>query len=211
MSKLRPLMLLKLIVPAALGLALINAVPRVEAQVRQNTAYEEKKQAERINEQRFASLMAAVGIQVDPAASATTSQSFQSLRLQLTTNVTSAAASTSLAQTFSASINSSERHLGQLPRNRSIELSSQHLVLVTVDSANRLRWWSMVPDPRLLRAESPDSNNRLSGSVIYQPRVDTSFAIPDDASATELRFYHPQWTDDRFVLTLVGSVGLNRN
>jgi hypothetical protein len=26
-----------------------------------------------------------------------------------------------------------------------------------------------------------------------------------------LRFYHPQWTDDRFVLTLVSSVRVNKN
>ncbi len=211
MRKFPLLILLKLLVPAALGLSLINAVPGVEAQVRQNTALDEKKQAERINEQRFASLMAAVGVQVDPATRATTGQAYQALRVQLTTNATSATASNSLGQTFSTVISSSDRRVGQLPRFRSVELSSQHLVLVTVDSANRLRWWSMVPDPRILRAETPDANNRLSGKVIYQPSVDTSFAIPDDAAATELRFYHPQWTDDRFVLTLVSSVGLNKN
>ena len=155
--------------------------------------------------------MSAVGILLDPKNRLTTTQTYQALRLVLTTNTTPAANSNSLAQTFVTSLNSSERRPGQLPRHRSIELSAQHLVVLTVDSSNRLRWWSQIPDPRILRAEEPQANNRLSGRVIYQLSVEASVEIPDDPSATELRFYHPQWTDDRFVLTLVSSVELNKN
>jgi hypothetical protein len=199
-----------LLVPAAL-VSLTLAVSDAKGQVRQDPAMEVKQQTERINEQRFASLMFAVGIQVDPTNRATIGQNYQAVRLQLTTSVTSAGTSDSLAQTFSASVNSSERRAGQLPRHRSIELSSQHLVVLTIDGANRLRWWSLIPDPRLLRAESPDANNRLSGRAIYQPNIEAVVEIPDDAAAAELRFYHPQWTDDRFVLTLVSSVRVNKN
>ena len=201
----------KLFVPAALILSLAFAVSGLKAQVRQSTSLEEKRQTERINEQRLASLMSAAGIQVDPTSRAATGQNYQAMRLQLTTNVTTAGASDSLAQTFLTAVNSSERRAGQLPRHRSIELSSQHLVVLTIDNATRLRWWSLIPDPRLVRAESPDANNRLSGRVIYQPNIEAVVAIPEDSAATELRFYHPQWTDDRFVLTLVSSVGLNKN
>ena len=200
-----------LLVPAALVLSLAHAVPGVNAQSGQTPSVEQKKQTEILNEQKLASLMSAVGVLVDPKNRVTTSQTYQALRLDLTTSATSPANRNSLAQTFVTSIDSSERRPGQLPRHRSIELSSQHLVLVTVDSANRLRWWSQISDPRILRAEEPDASNRLSGRVIFQSSVEASVEIPDDPSATELRFYHPKWTDDRFVLTLVSSVGLNKN
>jgi hypothetical protein len=197
-SRLLNLMTSLLLVPA------IVLSPALDA----NGQTEQKAQAERINEQKLASLMATVGIRVDRANYFVSGQTYQSLGLVLTTD---RSANNSLIQTFTARVNSNERRTGVLPRHRSMELSSQHLVLVTVDTSNHLRWWSSIPDPRILRAEEPDANNRLSGRVIFQPTVEAMIEIPDDPSAIELRFYHPQWTDDRFVLTLVSTVALKKN
>ncbi len=205
-----PLKLMPGLLLATIALSLTGAFNVAKAQNQQNIQVEEKRQAERINEQKLASLMAVAGIQVDQASRVNLGETYQSLQLKLNTN-SNAAVSTSLAQTFSTNIRSSERRNGELPRHRSVELSSQHLVVLTVDSANRLRWWTLISDPRLIRAEEADVNNRLSGSVVYQPDFETIVEIPDDPVATELRFYHPQYTGDHFDLTLVSTVSLNKN
>ncbi|PWT93213.1 MAG: hypothetical protein C5B55_04980 [Blastocatellia bacterium] len=197
----------RLLLLSALLVTQASLIARAQTGGKQSSP--DKRQSEVLNEQRLASLMSAVGIRVDQASRFTPGLTYQSLRLRLTTDTKPAnAAITSLAQKFTSSITSSERRSGQLPRQRSLELSSQHVVLLTVDNANHLRWWSLIPDPRILRAEEPDASNRLSGTIIYQPNVETIFEIPDDPVATELRLYHPQWTEDGFVLTLVSTLSL---
>jgi len=198
------------VVCALLLTAVISSAAR-QARSSESQAVEQKTQAERINEQKFASLMSSVGVQADLLNRVTPGATYRSLRLQIATNSDATAANNSLAQTFLTSVNSDQARTGELPRYRSFELSSQHLVVVTLDGTNRLRWWSLIPDPRILRAEEPDANGRLSGKVIYQGNVEVVLEIPDDAAANELRFYHPQWTDGRVALVLVSTVALHKN
>ena len=201
------------IFPSIAVALLIGAISNAAAQTRtsESQAYAQKIEAERINDQKFSLLMSTVGVQTDLSNRFTPGQSYQSVRLQLVTNSELAAPSNSLAQAFSTSINSNERLTGELPRYRSFEMSSQHLVVITIDSTNHLRWWSLIPDPRILRAEEPDSNGRLSGKVLYQSNVEVILEIPDDAAAIQLRFYHPQWTDGKVTLVPVSSVALRKN
>src|SRR5215510_10345268 len=124
------------------AMSVSSVVIPARAQSQQKGQADERRQAERINEEKLTSLMSAAGISVDNSNRFTPGSTYQSLQLQLTTSSKSVANS-SLAQDFSTSVKSSERRTGELPRHRSIELSSQHLVVVTVDNANRLRWWSL--------------------------------------------------------------------
>ena len=89
-----------------------------------------------------------------------------------------------------------------------MELASDHLLVLTVSDGPRLRWWSLIPEPRILRSESPGPNGQLTGEVIYQSSVDFTVNIPDDAEAVELRFYHPRWTGEDFVPVLINTIPL---
>jgi len=207
-----PLKFLTVFVSVACALLLTGVISSAARQARSSAsqAVEQKNQAERINEQKFASLMSSVGVQADLSNRVSPGETYRSLRLQIVTN-SEATAPNNSARTFLTSVNADQARTGELPRYRSFELSSQHLVVVTVDGTNRLRWWSLIPDPRILRAEEPDASGRLSGRVIYQGNVEVVLEIPDDATANELRFYHPQWTDGRVALVLVSTVALHKN
>ncbi|MBI4478728.1 MAG: hypothetical protein HY651_01785 [Acidobacteria bacterium] len=92
----------------------------------------------------------------------------------------------------------------KLPRQRSAELSSDLLLVVSLDSDNRLMSWALIPDPRLIRAEFPNAAGELRGQVLQRPEVEFLVLVPDHASLAELRFYHPRWTGETFILELAG-------
>ena len=64
------------------------------------------------------------------------------------------------------------------PRQRSPELSSDHLVIAVLDAQETVRHWQIVIDPRLVRGEFPDAAGNLQKTVIY--RSDVEFSVLDD-------------------------------
>jgi hypothetical protein len=92
------------------------------------------------------------------------------------------------------------KRLGTLPRNRSLELSPAHIFIAGVDATNKLRWWSIVHDPRLVRAETQTPTGELRGEDYYVSNVTLLVAFPDDPEIANLRFYHPFWNGTEFDL-----------
>lgn len=100
------------------------------------------------------------------------------------------------------------RGKGSLAKQRSLELSPEHVLLVTVDADSRLRWSALIPDPRVLRSEGPGADGALEGVRLYQPDAEFVVHIPEDAQAAELRFYHPLPSGEGFSLQLLSTVSL---
>ncbi|HXD34197.1 MAG TPA: hypothetical protein VN643_23980 [Pyrinomonadaceae bacterium] len=98
---------------------------------------------------------------------------------------------------------SASKKSGSLPRARSLELSPNQLLAIAVDGKNSLRWWKLLLDPRLVRAEAPNANGDLQGEELYLTKVEFWVAIPDDPDIKEVRLYHPRWTGRDFQLELV--------
>ena len=99
-----------------------------------------------------------------------------------------------------------ERREGGLPKQRSAEMSSDHVVVVALDAEGRMRWCGLVEDPRLLRAEWPGADGELTGRVLYKESAEFFVAYPDDDSIKEIRLYHPDWDGRDFSLKPVGAV-----
>lgn len=97
---------------------------------------------------------------------------------------------------------------GSLPRPRSLELSEEQVLVVAVGADNQMRWWTLIPDPRLTRAEFPGPNGELTGQTVVRTEADFSVAYPADPSITELRLYHPRLTDGGFVLETIGAAAV---
>ncbi len=95
---------------------------------------------------------------------------------------------------------------GSLPRRRAVELAETELFVAAVDANNRLVWWHVMGDPRVLRAESVSASGEVSGRILYLPNVDFSISFPDEPAIQEVRFYHPQWNGERFQLTQIGVI-----
>jgi hypothetical protein len=155
--------------------------------------------------------MSRIGVEVPEMMGRATTSAYRQLDLRLT-NPTQAVAPESIEQHQSAEATAlvlgSQLRQGSLPKHRSLELASDQLLMITVDDGSRLRWWSMMPDPRILRAERPGPNGPLVGEVIYQKSIDLTVNIPDDNGAVQLRFYHPRWTGDQFLLVLISTISL---
>ena len=100
----------------------------------------------------------------------------------------------------SVSVLEEKKRSGTLPRHRSLELSPTDIFIAAVDSTNRLRWWSIMPDPRLVRAEIQTPTGELRGEHYYVSNVTLVVAFPDDPEIANLRFYHPVWNGTAFDL-----------
>ncbi|HYE13999.1 MAG TPA: hypothetical protein VD968_06120 [Pyrinomonadaceae bacterium] len=96
--------------------------------------------------------------------------------------------------------------VGSLSRQRSLELSPEQLLVVAVDGAGRMKWWSLVPDPRVIRAEAPGPDGVLAGQTLLRESAELLLAFPDDESVTELRLYHPRPEGGRFTLEPVAAI-----
>lgn len=169
--------------------------------------------------ERIKKMMTAIGVSLDeaPAPTAAGSAHHREARIlweadPATTALFSPESSSTEARmdTFGRVLRTmgvSER-AGALPRHRSLEISRHHLMVVAVNASGKLRWWTLIEDPRLLRAEIPNESGELSGQVLYQSAPEFVVHFPTDREITELRFYHPRWTGEEFVLDHVNNVSV---
>ena len=79
------------------------------------------------------------------------------------------------------------------PRQRSQEISPDHLVIAVVDRDGVVRASQIIIDPRLVRGEFPDSEGNLHKNEFYRNDVEFSIALPDLTDAVEVRILTPQW------------------
>ncbi len=98
------------------------------------------------------------------------------------------------------SIVDDKKHSGTLPRQRSLELAPTLMFVAAVDATNKLRWWSIMPDPRVVRSETQTATGELRSQDYYVSNVTFVVAFPDDPAITTLRFYHPVWNGTDFDL-----------
>jgi len=98
----------------------------------------------------------------------------------------------------------------QVPRQRNVELSSQHLVVIGLDENGLEIARVVVIDPRLIRAEIFDPSGEIvSNKLIYREHAEFSLVFKDDPRLRRLKFYHPNWTGTKFVLDLIGETKLS--
>jgi hypothetical protein len=97
---------------------------------------------------------------------------------------------------------------GNLPRERHPELSEDHLVVTAVDNRGMEGFRMIIPDPRLLRAETADASGRLSQVVFYRLSVDFWITLPEDPSFDRILVFQPQWSGTGFNLLPIGEARL---
>jgi hypothetical protein len=97
---------------------------------------------------------------------------------------------------------------GPMPRQRMPELSSDQILAIAMDEQGEQSGWTLIPDPRIIRAESPGPDGKLSGQILHLSSAE--FLVPVSAgSAAALRFYQPFWTGKEFSLILLGALDLH--
>ncbi|HEY0727770.1 MAG TPA: hypothetical protein VGD38_06870 [Pyrinomonadaceae bacterium] len=162
-------------------------------------------------QQQLKKLLSRVGVDV-PAIEARNTQpkKYRELKIRLSDPAKSSSESKSAlskqAQTPSAAIVEDKKHSGALPRQRSLELSPTQIFIAGVDATNKLRWWSIVPDPRVVRSETQSPTGELRSEDYYVSNVTLVVAFPDDPEITNLRFYRPVWNGTDYELKSLTNV-----
>lgn len=103
---------------------------------------------------------------------------------------------------------SQRRIPGALPRERRPELSTQQLVLVLLGAGNEELARVSILDPRIVRAEFPGPDGRLSSTLLVGEDVEFPVLVPDHPGARRLEIFEPEWTGAKFVLVPVGGVAV---
>ena len=160
----------------------------------------EKNRRETVQQEQLKKLMSKVGIEVVESAARTDQPAtYRELKInwadsaKSTTELRSASSSEQQAPPQKVSIVEDKKRSGTLPRHRSLELSPTHIFIAAVDATDKLRWWSIMPDPRLVRGETQTPTGELRGENYYVSNVTLIVAFPDDPEIANLRFYHPVW------------------
>lgn len=161
-------------------------------------------------QQQLQKLMSKVGVDVlDVNVRADQVQTYRELKIRWadtaksTTELRPANSADEQTPAPSVSIVDDKKRSGTLPRQRSLELSPAHIFIAGVDATNKLRWWSIILDPRVIRVETPTPTGELRGEVYYAANVNFAVAFPDDPEIAQLRFYHPVWNGTDFDLKLL--------
>jgi hypothetical protein len=167
----------------------------------------EKNKRETVQEEQLKRLMSRVGISVVESGARTGQPAtYRELKInwtdstKSTTELRSAITSEQQTQSPRVSIVDDKKRSGTLPRHRSLELSPEHIFIAAVDATDKLRWWSIMPDPRLVRAETQTASGELRREDYYVSNVTLMVAFPDDPEIANLRFYHPVWNGTDFDL-----------
>jgi hypothetical protein len=166
-----------------------------------------------LQREQLKKLLSKVGIDVpDIDARTDQLQTYRELRIRWiestksTTELRRAADVEAQAQSPSISILEDKKRPGALPRPRSLELSPTQLFIAAVDATNKLRWWTIIPDPRVVRAETQTATGELRGEDYRLANVTLVVAFPDDPEIANVRFYHPVWNGTDFDLKLLTNV-----
>ena len=177
-----------------------------------------KREASARGDERLRRLLSAAGVGLDESSLAPAGGAFRGLKISWQTpgqkgSSASPLRAEHLSQSVASAVVSERRGAGGVPRERSLELSPEHVFVATVDAKSRLRWWSVMPDPRVLRSEGPkaEGDDELTGLRLFRPEAEFFVNLPDDAEAAELRFYHPLAEGGEFRLQLLGAVSLRRD
>lgn len=169
-----------------------------------------KHQNDVINKARLAQMMSKVGVRVEQQVSLSATESHWEIRLHWSISTKQAPATRAEEGLQETNIIRIQSRAGTLPKLRSLEVSEDKILIAAVAADSTLRWWSLAPDPRIIRSEGPRSDNSLSGEVLHTTNVDFSVNIPADDEISELRFYHPKWNGQEFDLIVVGQLSLKK-
>jgi hypothetical protein len=158
----------------------------------------------------LAGLLAGAGVDAEKTLPSADTQTYKQIRVRWQSSVAlSSPDANKLEQRSSpgvVSLMNSIRLDGILPRERSLELSTNQILVVALDENRGLRWWKLLLDPRLVRSETVAPSGEIHGEDLYRPRVEFIVECPDDPGIRELRFYHPSWTGQDFRLEALGTL-----
>lgn len=170
----------------------------------------QENEKEQNNRLKLTRLLSSVGVRVGPTLQVPASLNYREVRLSWESfQKVDSAGLLNAAQLPSGRLMqiSSAARIGALPRQRSMELSTDHVLVVALDESEAVRWWRLMIDPRLVRAEV-GRNDAMQSENLYLAKVDFIVECPDDPALQQLRFFRPIWNGESFQLEPLGTAPL---
>ncbi len=188
-----------------------SAQKGVASNVQTNQAAPIEKDRNERMKNRLASLLEEVGVHVPSELPVSEGKTYRELRIHWESFGKGGSAGLlkgeQLTDRSTLSRVDSIARVGAVPRERSLELSPDHILIAAVDENCGLQWWRLIVDPRLVRAEVGPTGEMRSENH-YLSNVDFSIEYPDDPQLKVLRLYHPEWNGKDFHLKLLGTLPL---
>jgi hypothetical protein len=173
----------------------------------------EKSKREIVQEARLKTLLSKVAVEVDEGRAANNQQqpTYREVKIHWTASTNALSDKENRPSLIGVEQESTPKSLvledkkrqGSLAAQRSLELSPTQVLIVAVDEKNYLKWWSIIPDPRVVRAEVQAPAGDLQSKEYYLSDLTLVVAFPDDPKIVNLQFYHPFWTGTDFELKLL--------
>lgn len=162
----------------------------------------QNQRRETVQREQLQKLMSKVSVDVvDTGARTDMRQTYRELKIRWTDSTkTNDLRPEAQTKAPSASVVEDIKRSGTLPRQRSLELSQTQIFIAAVDASNKLRWWTTMPDPRVVRYEAPTATGEIRRQDFYASNVTLVVAFPDDPEIATLRIYHPVWNGSEFDL-----------
>ena len=198
----------------ALSLALVNLMAQAQdamtpAPKPKSSAVPVERDKDVAMRSKLAGLLSHVDLSVGPELPTLDDSTYKEVRIHWAAKTASAELlKPELASGGAITRVSSLSKNGTLPRQRSMELSPHHLLVVALDENETVRWWKLMIDPRLVRAEVGEQAAMHSENY-YLPKVGFVVECPDDPLLREVRFYLPVWNGEEFRLELLGIAPLH--
>lgn len=99
---------------------------------------------------------------------------------------------------------------GSIRRQRDPQLTTNDLVIVQRRADGRAVDWTIIPNPRVVRAEVPGADGRLTGRTVLRDDVELMVIVTPATAAVSVSIYQPRWTGTEHLLDLIGEVALPR-
>ena len=151
-------------------------------------------------------LLGPMGVEVGPTLPISNAQTYKQIQVRWQSVGASGAKLEKQRAPGVVTLLDSKRRQGILPGERSLELSTNQILIVGLDQKGELRWWRLMLDPRLVRSETTGPGGEIRGEDYYLAKIDFMVECPDDPGIKELRFYHPLWNGKEFSLELVSTL-----
>jgi len=90
-------------------------------------------------------------------------------------------------------------------------MTNDQILVAGVNAQSELVWWTRIRDPRVVRAESADSEGHMQGKIYHRSRVEIHIDVPDNPDIKNLKLYVPQPVGGQVTLVQLYALPLNLN
>jgi len=96
-------------------------------------------------------------------------------------------------------------------KKRNPEISEEHLLIVAYDSHGKEIIRTLVPDSRIVRAETVNISGELVSEKLFRQEANLTVHIPNTPGIYSLRIFQPRWNGVKFVLEPINDVRLPKS